>query len=453
MSRKKHVDPELYELLERLAGKDEALIARAAALVSEQQWRHLGMAEGLVWGACKSGGVQWFRTVARLDGTAHGCNCSVPQPCKHVLALLALAQAQPHLFGHDALPEWVPALLEGPADQAERAARNAAQRTRNRNQRLEAMIEGMRELERWMADLLRDGLATLPARSPQWWTEARARLVDAKLGALARRLEKRIEPLVGQGPDWPEQVAAELAWMHLLARAFAKWDELPVEWQEEVMQLAGAYKRKPELEKLPEVQDEWLVLHVEERDEGDLYARRAWLWGTTTRDIGFVLDFAPDDTPWQPPLEPGQVWWAAGVWYPGASKQRFRIFRYEARRPDQPVQPEGFAHWSAFAKHYAELLQSNPFVREVPALLEAVVPVRRDDHWWLVDAEGQAAAVGTDGREWWRLAAFSGGAPVRLFGEWNGLRLRPLTAWKGGEVAFITPWTPIARRARRPYGF
>jgi len=58
---------------------------------------------------------------------------------------------------------------------------------------------------------------------------------------------------------------------------------------------------------------------------------------------------------------------------------------------------------------------------------------RTEAGWWVIDAEG--AAVGVRGSELWELLARSGNEPCNLFGEFNGLEFRPLSAW--GSWGFL----------------
>jgi hypothetical protein len=52
------------------------------------------------------------------------------------------------------------------------------------------------------------------------------------------------------------------------------------------------------------------------------------------------------------------------------------------------------------------------------------------------DAIGRSVRVSERFRDRWRLIAVSGGAPIPLFGEWDGESLMPLTVWgESGAVA------------------
>ena len=74
------------------------------------------------------------------------------------------------------------------------------------------MMEGLVELDRWLEDRMRTGLADPSLARYATWDGLAARLVDARAGSLANRV-RRLAGLVGASPDSARtraQVAAEV---------------------------------------------------------------------------------------------------------------------------------------------------------------------------------------------------------------------------------------------------
>src|SRR6185436_6423172 len=100
------------------------------------------------------------------------CTCpSRKHPCKHGLALLLLWAEGGGSVAEEARPadfaaEWVQRLAE----------------------RLETMSAGIDEFERWLFDLVRQGLASARHQPFSFWDDAAARLVDAQMPGLADRV-------------------------------------------------------------------------------------------------------------------------------------------------------------------------------------------------------------------------------------------------------------------------
>ena len=64
--------------------------------------------------------------------------------------------------------------------------------------------------------------------------------------------------------------------------------------------------------------------------------------------------------------------------------------------------------------------------------------------WSVVDAADAELALSSQLAHGWHLAAVTGGAPIDLFGEWDGERLRPLSAGVGSALyALGNAFTPV----------
>ena len=73
------------------------------------------------------------------------------------------------------------------------------------------MFAGLTELDRWLDDRMRTGLADPALAKYSTWDDLAARLVDAQAGSLANRI-RRLAGLVGASTDWQRDVLAELGW-------------------------------------------------------------------------------------------------------------------------------------------------------------------------------------------------------------------------------------------------
>ena len=185
-----------------LALAPDASSQRAArSLATPRSWPLTGFAEsgpGAVWGECKGSAAAPYRAAVDLSGPAYKCSCpSRKLPCKHALALLLLWSA-----GHvppGSPPDWAATWLAaraakssgtaGPAG-TEPADPQAAQR--RAEQREARVLSGLDELDQWLRDQVRQGLAaTMPQLAKSGylhWDTIAARMVDAQASGLAERL-------------------------------------------------------------------------------------------------------------------------------------------------------------------------------------------------------------------------------------------------------------------------
>ena len=118
---------------------------------------------------------------------------------------------------------------DGAVDPHDRAAGeppSESDRDGERDERVARLVAGLVELDRWLEDRLRTGLADPSIARFATWDALAARLVDARAGALANRV-RRLAGRVGAAPDWHEGVLADIGILHLLAEAGQRVPSLP----------------------------------------------------------------------------------------------------------------------------------------------------------------------------------------------------------------------------------
>ncbi|MBK7334906.1 MAG: hypothetical protein IPJ00_01540 [Saprospirales bacterium] len=145
----------------------------------------------------------------------------------------------------------------------------------NREKRLEQMGRGMEELRLWLADTVRQGLGQLEAQGEQAFERLAARMVDAKLGSIGRRVRNWKNLL--KMADWQEQLLVEMGELFLAVSAFERSDTLSDELTMDLLQFAGLSLRKEEVLAGDPVEGPWGVAGVAEGEEENLRFRRTWL--------------------------------------------------------------------------------------------------------------------------------------------------------------------------------
>ncbi|MBI0318603.1 SWIM zinc finger family protein, partial [Streptomyces javensis] len=328
------------------------------------------------------------------------------------------------------------------------AARRRAER---RAQRIAA---GATELERRLADLLRDGLASADRAGYGVWDETAARMIDAQAPGLEARV-RELAAIPSSGPGWPARLLEECALAHLLNRGFLHLDRLPEKLAATTRTRVGLTTPVAELLATEEaIRDRWLVLGRQDGTDGRLTTRRIWLRGERTHRMALLLSFsAPGQSP-ELALPTGLVLDADLAYYPAARPLRAAIgTRHEetaeaapptappaAEGCDVPGAPEGCDVETALAA-YGAALGEDPWLDGWPVVLADVVPVPGDDGWQLAD-ERSGSALPVDPRcagrtDLWQLMAISGGGPVTVFGECGHRGFSPITTWDPTPVSLI----------------
>ncbi|NEE09134.1 SWIM zinc finger family protein [Streptomyces sp. SID7499] len=408
-------------------------------------WSEAGSSdEGTVWGLCKGSGSKPYQTVvdiADAAGPAYKCSCpSRKFPCKHALGLLLLWAADDAAVPPGQAPEWAEEWAAGRRRRAEKKAGDvsgapsgsadpeAARRRAER--RAERVTSGAVELEQRLADLLRGGLATAEESGYGLWEETAARMVDAQAQGLAGRV-RELGAIPSTGAGWPVRLLEECALLHLLGQGWLRRERLPDGLAATVRSRMGL----PASADGPPMRDHWLVLAQYDRTDPRLTTRRIWLHGADSHRTVLLLSYGAAGRAPELALPVGLALEAEVSAYPGAGQQRVALGEQFASPAPSAIRPPGTTTSQAAAR-YGDALRDDPWLESVPVTLDRVVPAPDGDSWQLADADEDAALPLTPAARsrpgLWRLVALSGGAPVRVFGEYGHLGFTPLTAWPEG---------------------
>lgn len=420
---------------------DAAAAEAGRKLASGREWQGLGHSEGAAWGEYRGSAVYQVR--AHLGDLSARCSCpSRKFPCKHALGLLLMAAAGS--LPEAAPPTWVEEWLTKRAETAERRARKQAPaegpepaegeaRSKRAADRQGRVLRGLEALDRWMEDLVRNGLAGLETADASLWNNQAARLVDAQAPGLAAQV-RELGLLPGTGPEWPERMLERLGRLALLTEAWRRLDSLPPGLAADVRGMTGIALREEEVAAQGErVADTWVVVGLEVEEEERGRVQRTHLLGLGTGRAALVLQFAfGSGARFGETFLFGTAFEAELVYWPSAAPHRALVAerRGEMRAWQGELPVVGL---EGLSQRFAEELARQPFRERTVAAVGPVVPVvdgkRR---WWLREASGAAVRLGPCDR--WRLAALSGGQPLGMVGEWNGEELRPLSAHIGGRL-------------------
>lgn len=431
---------------------DDASAKAAKGLLAPAKWPTLGHDETAIWGECQGSGSKPYQVIIDVSGPSFKCSCpSRKFPCKHGLAAYLLLAQKPASFTANTPPawvtEWLSARVERAGKQAEKKAAQAevkpadpAATAKREAKRLDRMVTGAKELELWMADLVRQGMSDLPGKPPHFWQGTAARLVDAQAGGLAAMV-RRLEDAVNSGQGWEQQTLLQMGRIQLLTEAMQRLEALPELLQHDVRSQAGWPLDKEEVIAANDrVADVWHVLGVSHDENERLWERRVWLRGVQSGREAMVLDFSHGGRRFERIFVPGMAIKATICYFPSASPLRALVV-------DDPAETKAALNghavttWDRALEPIANALAKQPWFQRLPVLLHQTTPVLRDRRWLARDAENREAPLRVSDADGWQLLALGGGHPITIFGEWLGDRWRPLSAWRPNEPSPC--WTEV----------
>lgn len=418
---------------------------RGQGLATTRKWNDLSSNGWAIWGLCQSSGKNPYKTIVDLNGPAFKCSCPSRQfPCKHGVALLLL-----YANGSDGFAvgeptgttaEWLQkrAVKSAPKPKIEptpeEVKKVAAKKTATKNKRLQRMQDGLQDLELWMSDIMRQGLASLEKDAYKTCEDIAKRMQDAQLKGVANRL-RELPMMIGYSDNWIERVLAALGEIYLFAQAFKRIDTLPENFQAQLKIEGGINIKKEELADKEGVKDEWLVLgKIEGTDplNDSLTFRRIWLWGNHTGRPALVLDFAFGGAGFQHHFAKGMSFEGEVIYYPGTLPLRCIVSN---RQPSDSMITSFDGNHSLYRlmNKYAIAISKNPWLLDYPCLISGVTPIMENDKLYIVDQDNIQLPVQNKKLLGWTLIALSGGHPIEIFGEWTGEILVPLSACYDGR--------------------
>jgi hypothetical protein len=429
----------------------DASAAKAGrGLANIRQWVSLGSNARALWGECQGSAQAPYQTQVDLSEPAFHCTCpSRKFPCKHSLGLFLLYAEHGDVFEHPAPPPWVAVWLSqrdektskrtrpadanaDPPDPAAPARKTAAQ-TKRAAQRADRVGVGIQEVELWLRDLVRQGLAAAQSQPPRYWETIAARMVDAQAPGIARWL-REMSSLPASGEGWAERLLERIGLLHLLIESYKRIDQLPTATQADARAAIGfTLKQEEVLAQQEGMPDTWQVLGQHSYEEERLRVQRTWLRGLRSGRDALVLDFAFGNQLLDTSLLPGTQFDGELVYYPGNYPLRAAVkerFAETVALKHLPAYPDAASGLSA----YAGALGRNPWLEAFPLGIASAIPSYQAGEWHVRDTANAhripPAASFTGG---WQLMALSGGQPIALFGEWDGHAFLPLSAWAEGR--------------------
>ena len=479
-----------------------ALVAdrRAAAAATETSdpaaWSAAGHDDDAVWGRYIGTTAEPYDVAVELHEPAFRCSCpSRQRPCKHALGLLLLHARS--LVAPARRPEHIDAWVDerarrraaadaptgpsapssdpaaptdpqaaaltasdaaAPRSVGEPSARSTArpgaepdgtssspeptpERPDRSSERLDRMRAGVLELDRWLADRVRVGLAAAELSDPATWDRAAARLVDAQCGGLANRV-RRVAGRVGRHADWYDDVLAELAVLHALAQGALRAPALPDDLADGVQVAAGLSTRQADVLAGVPTTARWLVVGESRAREDRITVQRTWL---RSIEADAIVDGRPRVATWAmllsfgafgrelvSPLPVGAELEADVHWYPGAQPLRGLLGMVHAAPVASSIEPASGGVAAAVAE-VGRSLAVEPWLERVPMCLRAAPVPSGEGRWSLADVDG-AVPLDPGFMRLAELVAVSGGGTVTVAGEWSADGLLPLTVWAPASI-------------------
>lgn len=424
---------------------DAASASAAKGLANPAKWQNLGISEAALWGECQGSGSKPYQVQIDAAGPTFKCSCpSRKFPCKHGLALLLIRAQKPGAVPVAEPPawvsEWLAAREKRTLQKEEKVAKKAKgevdpkaeiQARKKLEKRWALMSSGIQELETWLSDQVRRGYAAMTAGGIDAQSMA-ARLVDAQMPTLARRVKGLGVLLTASQPDIPGRLLGEMGRLQLLLDGLKRYADLPPGMQGDLRAAVGwNYEKEEILALAAPVEDCWGILGIRIEPREKLWERRVWLHGRDTGRRAVVVDYAHGTPVFASPFVVGEAYRLSLAFYPSAARcGRALVAGGEPNQPETLTVPKVSLH-EEIARLTTDF-SHHPWSEIQPLWVRGATLARAESGWCVRTAEGVSLPVclGNSDDIAWNLMSLSGGAALDWFGEWDGEGLQMLSAWR-----------------------
>jgi hypothetical protein len=424
------------ERVQQLA-PDAASAKAGQGLAGPRKWVSLGCEASTLWGECQGSGAKPYQVRVDLAEPAYKCSCpSRKFPCKHSLGLMLMfvGGSVPTSTKPAWVEEWVAqrnARAEKKQEKAESPPKpvDAAAQAKRKENRLERVSEGLSALKRWLVDLARTGLATMPSHGYAFFDEPARRLIDAQAPGVARRVQA-LAAIASSGTGWQRPFLEQLSLLYLLVQGFERRESLPEATRELLSNVIGLPRPQEEVLALPPVVDRWQIVAQEVTVEDRLRAQHTWLIGERTGSAVQVLAFAHGNMPLDVTLPPGFAFEGEVCLHPGDALRGL----VKTRGDLSPLaRLAGAATIDTIRDAYATQRAGNPWLEGFAAIVDGATIQQQAETWLAIDAAGHALPLELPERDAWTLLAVTGGARSDLVVHFDGVRGRVLAATVDGQ--------------------
>lgn len=393
------------EQIEDLAPKATAYAA-GKKLSNTLKWESYAKSPRALWGLIKGSGKKPYATQIDIQELAFKCSCPSRQfPCKHALALLIL-NSNEDLTPDSEEPEWVSEWIDKRRNKAkpkpakdktaEEIEKSEAGKQKRQDERKALVDDGVKELERWLEDMMRAGLLELPGKPQSYYSDMAARMVDAKANGLAGWVKALAKLDYTHIDTWHTQAVQIIGKLNLLIQSWKNVDQLSEDWQITLKNLMGWSQSSKELMQDKDarcIKDQWIILGQEKEVIEDITVLRSWLYGQKHQQRALILNFGTRHSPLENSLIAGTVMEAELAYFPSITPQRAIVKMVKEQLANQDLNMEPLSDLTAMQDAYNELCKTNPWYNNSVHIVNNCQLITIEEKWHLIDQKQQTIPV------------------------------------------------------------
>ena len=387
----------------------------------EYRWKSLVKDQDTVWGVLPLKGSAPIQAAFKTHPLSFYCTCNTrQQPCFHALGLALLYTAKSELFLNLSLSKELRELTDAPLSMSDTLA--SADEERH-----QVLLGGLDSLERWLTDMIAEGLESVRTKPRTYWLEVADRLFDVRASELALEIRSWAEL---DAENWAETLLARMGRVQLIIDGFKRFEALPESIQADLY-LAIGWRPKQAAD--PYLRDTWLVLGSRIEQQLNQKVQRIWLWGQSSGRPALLVRPIRKQKESRHHFLSGMYLDAELAYLAGSIPLRAelgKLYGYVQAKP----RVDAHASIKQALRALSSVEERNPWLTHLPLLLENVSALKLEDRWHLLDDEGHSLSLPNKFMHGWTLRSAKSDVNW-MFAEYKDRQVYPLSVWIGDRLA------------------
>lgn len=302
----------------------------------------------------------------------------------------------------------------------------------NKTDKTQKILSGIDLLEKWVVTIMDQGIDVL-SKDEHRLVDISTRLVDYGLPSIARKL-RVIPEQIKKGHNWREVILRELAEYYLFCQ-MAKEPNAMID--PDIQQYIGVVNRKSEVESLNhQISDRWLYLGTSRSMEDKIQIYRNWFIGVSTGKIALYIEYIVNRFIQARTFRFGKIYQGTVFYYPSKITQRVTSIPQleESLSQDYPLPSFDV---KKYKNKFCEQLVKVPWLRQDIAILSSCRLIENSDNWYIVDQNMEGILLEKDEKKIWKAMALSLDPQTIIIGEYDGYKLKMMSAFNNGKLISI----------------
>ena len=404
---------------------DHFTIRSGRGNAKQNKWLSLGKNEHLVWGEFDNKHRPPYQVALDFTHMQFSCNCTSRKfPCHHIIGLHLLWHYSSELFEDGSVPAWVRLYQTRFLQQWHRNTQLSTALISV--EALDSLKNGLNELERWLHDLIQNGLAALPDKQKAYWTTIANRMADIQAMTLSHQLLELSN--IGQSQaDWPESYLKRLSPLALLVAGFKRFEKQSLQVQADLITATGRPLPMFSNGRSP-LYDQWLVLGHRSETVSQQQHLVTWLWGLNHECVAQMTQIIKGKHPSGVRYITGSVLGAELQYRVSATPLGAQFVTKPTIRKAPDAQLGNPLILNAI-QLYTNAKVKNPWLQRYPLILKEMTPLFENGRWTILDSQNYSLPLPPKFNYGWHLQALASSQAVSIFGIWDGCLFEPISAY------------------------